>query len=58
MEGLCVISTKNPNQVLLDTIQNVKTFYPEFDLRGVLRTFGQTFSFEPLVVAFGARSAE
>ena len=30
--GLCVISTKNPTQVLIDTITNVILFYPEFDI--------------------------
>jgi hypothetical protein len=30
--GLCVISTKNPTQVLIDTIQNVIVLYPEFDI--------------------------
>lgn len=31
-DRLCVISTKNPTNVLLQTIQNVKDLYPEFDI--------------------------
>ena len=30
--ALCVISTKNPTRVLLETVEKVKLFYPEFDL--------------------------
>lgn len=30
--ALCVISTKNPTQMLLDTIDNVQKFYPEFKI--------------------------
>jgi hypothetical protein len=30
--NLCVISTKNPNEVLLNTIYAIKRFYPEFDI--------------------------
>jgi hypothetical protein len=29
---ICVISTKNPNHVLIKTIQNVKLYYPEFKI--------------------------
>jgi len=29
---LCVISTKNPNEILLNTIEMVTIFYPEFDI--------------------------
>ena len=29
---LCVISSKNPNQLLLDTVNGVKLYYPEFDV--------------------------
>jgi len=31
-ERLAVISTKNPNSVLLETIIGLKTYYPEFDI--------------------------
>ena len=31
-DNLCVISTKNPNEVLLNTIYAVNHFYPEFDI--------------------------
>jgi hypothetical protein len=30
--NLCVICTKNPNVVLLNTINGIKRFYPEFDI--------------------------
>lgn len=30
--ALCVISTKNPTRVLLEAVEKVKLFYPEFDL--------------------------
>lgn len=30
--NLCVICTKNPNEVLLNTINGIKRFYPEFDI--------------------------
>jgi len=30
--SICIISTKNPNQVLINTIQNVKLYYPEFKI--------------------------
>jgi len=30
--NLCVICTKNPNEVLLNTINGIKRFYTEFDI--------------------------
>ena len=30
--NLCVISTKNPTEVLLNSINGIKRFYPEFDI--------------------------
>ena len=32
MKKLCVISTKNPNNILIDTISKVKEYYPDFDI--------------------------
>ena len=32
MNKLCVVSTKNPNNVLIDTITKIKLFYPDFDI--------------------------
>ena len=29
---LCVISSKNPTQILIDNITNLRIFYPEFDI--------------------------
>jgi hypothetical protein len=29
---ICIISTKNPNHILINTIQNVKLYYPEFKI--------------------------
>jgi hypothetical protein len=29
---LCTISSKNPNPILIETVKNVKLFYPEFDI--------------------------
>jgi len=29
---ICIISTKNPNEILIKTIQNVKLYYPEFKI--------------------------
>jgi hypothetical protein len=31
-ERVCVISTKNPNQNLINTINNIKLYYDEFDI--------------------------
>jgi hypothetical protein len=31
-ERLAVISTKNPNYVLLETLSGLKQYYPEFDI--------------------------
>lgn len=30
--NLCVISTKNPNEVLFNTVMGVKKYYPDFDI--------------------------
>jgi len=32
LRKICVISTKNPTHILLDTITNVKKYYPNFDI--------------------------
>ena len=31
-DRVCIISTKNPNQNLINTINNVKLYYDEFDI--------------------------
>ena len=32
MKKLCVISSKNPNNILITTISKVKEYYPDFDM--------------------------
>ena len=32
MRSLCVVSSKNPNMVLVETVKKLKIFYPEFDI--------------------------
>jgi hypothetical protein len=32
MKKLCIISTKNPNSILINTISKVKEYYSDFDI--------------------------